>query len=591
MASPRVPATIAALLMVSMMTLPHAQSVGTRRPRPGDRPAGNPASTRSVVMARHGMIATSQPLASAAGLKVLEEGGNAIDAAIAAASVLAVVEPTMTGVGGDLFALVYDAKTKRLSGLNASGRSAYAATPERLASRGLTSMPNAGVHSITVPGTVDGWATLAGAYGTLPLSRLLAPAIDYANHGYAVSEIISGQWEASASKLRTDPAAARTFLPGGSAPRPGDIFSNPNLALTLQQIADHGRDAFYKGPIAAAIVADLKKRGGLLEVRDFAEHASDWVDPITTSYRGYDVYEMPPNTQGFVVLEMLNILEGYDIKSLGHNSAEYLHLLIEAKRIAFADRAAFLGDPEYVPQSVLKTLTSKAYAAGRRAEIDPARAAPSYAPARLAVSDARPPAAAATTTAKLFEDLTGRDRGDTIYMTVADGHGNIVSLIQSLFSDFGSGIVAGDTGIVLHNRGSLFTLAPGHPNQLAPHKRPLHTLIPAFVMKDGKPLLSFGVMGGDHQAQGQAQVLVNLIDFGMNVQEAGEAARINHGGGGISVESAVSESARSGLVRRGHAVSPGFGAFGGFQGILIDPQTGVYLGGSDPRKDGLAIGY
>ena len=536
-------------------------------------------------MGRHGMIATSQPLASAAGLQVLQDGGNAIDAAVAAAAVLAVVEPTMTGIGGDLFAIVYDGKTKTLRGLNASGRSAYAATPEAFAARRLADIPASGVHSVTVPGVVDGWDALLSAYGTVPLSRLLAPAIDYAANGYAVSEIISGQWVASTRKLAADPAAARTFLPRGRAPRPGEIFANPNLAATLRQIASDGRDAFYKGPIAAAIAADMKTRGGLLDERDFREHKSDWVQPISTNYRGYDVYEMPPNTQGFVPLEMLNILEGFDLKSLGHNSAEYLHLLVEAKRIAFADRAAYLADPDFVPPAVLTTLISKEYAAARRKAIDRARAATGYAPGP--VNGVAP----ATNDPEDKANLTGRDRGDTIYMTVADGNGNVVSLIQSLFSEFGSGIVAGDTGIALHNRGALFTLEPGHPDRIAPHKRPVHTLIPAFVMKDNKPWLSFGVMGGDHQAQGHTQVLVNLIDFGMNIQEAGEAARVHHGANGLVVESAVSQAARDGLTRRGHRVTAAIGAFGGFQGILIDPQSGVLMGGSDPRKDGLAIGY
>jgi gamma-glutamyltranspeptidase/glutathione hydrolase len=479
-------------------------------------------------MGRRGLIATSQPLASAAGLKVLQDGGNAVDAAVAAAAVLAVVEPTMTGIGGDLFAIVYDARTKTLRGLNASGRSGYASTPEGFAERGLPAVPGSGVHSVTVPGVVDGWTTLLSAYGTLPLSKLLAPAIDYAKSGYAVPEIISGAWQATEGKLSADPAAARTFLPGGHAPKPGQIFANPNLAATLQQIATGGRDEFYKGRLAAAIVADLKRRQSFLDARDFAEHKSDWVEPISTNYRGYDVYEMPPNTQGFLVLEMLNILEGFDIKSLAHNSAEYLHLLVEAKRIAFADRAASLADPEFVPPALLKTLISKEYAATRRKEIDPSQAAQTYAPAVLARSGARLSTPPRNLEAKPWsepeENLTGQDRGDTIYMTVADGQGNFVSLIQSLYSDFGSGIVAGETGIVLHNRGALFTLRPGHPNQIGPHKRPLHTLIPAFVMKDGKPWLSFGVMGGDHQAQGHTQVLVNLIDFAMNIQEAGEAA-------------------------------------------------------------------
>ena len=588
------PSALVVLAALLLMNASHAQTP-TGRFLPGDRHAPNPRSTRSVVMGRHGMIATSQPLASAAGLKVLQEGGNAIDAAITAAAVLAVVEPTMNGVGGDLFAIVYDANTKKLRALNASGRSGYAATAEAFVTRRLARVPNAGVYSITVPGAVDGWSTLLTAHGTIPLSRALAPAIDYAKNGYAVSEIISHQWQATERKLAADPAAAATFLPGGRAPHPGEVFANPHLAATLQQIATGGRDAFYKGPIAAAIVADLKKRDGLLDARDFAEHRADWIEPISTNYRGYDVYELPPNTQGFAALEMLNILEGFNLKSLGHNSAAYLHLLIEAKRIAFADRAAYLADPDFVPPAVLKTLISKEYATARRKEIDPAQAAEEYKPGAMkgagsgggqAHREASPGGRN-----EVDQNLTGRDRGDTIYMTVADGKGNVVSLIQSLFSDFGSGLVAGDTGIVLHNRGALFNLTPGHPDQIAPHKRPFHTLVPAFVMKDGKPWLSFGVMGGDHQVQGHVRVLANLIDFGMNMQEAGEAARVNHGGGGILVESAVPAAARAGLAQRGHEVNESIGAYGGYQGILIDPRTGVLMGGSDPRKDGLAIGY
>lgn len=574
------PASFVSLALASLVTMSNAQEL------PGDRPAPNPHATRSVVMARNGMIATSQPLASAAGLRVLQEGGNAIDAAITAAAVLAVVEPTMNGIGGDLFAIVHDAKSNALRALNASGRSAYAATPDAFAARKLERVPNAGVYSVSVPGVVDGWATLLAAYGTIPLARALAPAIEYASNGYAVSDIIGHQWMAAEPKLAADPAAASTFLPGGRAPRPGEIFANPRLARTLQRIATDGRDAFYQGAIAAAIVADMKQRDGLLDARDFAEHRSDWIVPISTNYRGYEVYELPPNTQGFVPLEMLNILEGFDVKSLGANSAEYLHLLVEAKRIAFADRAAYLADPDFVPPSVLRTLVSKEYAAARRKEIDLAHAEARYKPGTI---EGHTPTAGDDD-----DNLTGRDLGDTIYLTCADGKGNVISLIQSLFSDFGSGIVAGDTGIVLHNRGSLFNLRPGHPDRIAPHKRPMHTLVPAFVMKDKKPWLSFGVMGGDHQAQGHVQVLVNLIDFGMNVQEAGEAARVTHGSDqgktGIQLESGIGAAVREALARRGHVILPG-GGFGGFQGILIDPKTGVLMGGSDPRKDGLAIGY
>jgi gamma-glutamyltranspeptidase / glutathione hydrolase len=581
----RQPSAIALGLAAAVLafTSPSAQTPDTH-PLPGDRPAANTHSTRSVVYGRNGMIATSQPLASVAGLKVLQDGGNAIDAAVAAAAVLAVVEPSMTGIGGDLFAIVYDAKSKTLKALNASGRSAYSATPEVFAARNLTRIPNNGVLSVTVPGVVEGWSELLSKYGSISMAKAVAPAIEYAKNGYAVSEIISGQWKASEKKLAADPVTAATFLPAGHAPRPGEIFSNPNLAATLQKIASGGRDAFYKGPIARAIVADMRKRDGLLEERDFTEHKADWIEPISTSYRGYDVYELPPNTQGPTVLEMLNILEGFDVKSMGYNSPAYLHALVEAKRIAFADRAAYIGDPAAVPSTVLKTLISKDYAATRRKDIDPDKAAESYKAG--AIGGARPSAQD-----ERDENFTGQDRGDTIYMTVADGKGNFVSLIQSLFSDFGSGIVAGDTGIILHNRGSLFNLTPGHPDQIAPHKRPLHTLIPAFIMKDGKPYVSFGVMGGDHQAQGHTQVVVNLVDFGMNIQEAGEAARVNHGNNGLQVESGVPEATRKALLDRGHKVTVSVGSYGGFQGIMFDPRTGVLMGGSDPRKDGLAIGY
>ena len=576
------------LVAVVLVASTSAQSPTSTRSRPGDRPAANPYATRSAVFGRNGMIATSQPLASAAGLKVLQDGGNAIDAAVTAAAVLAVVEPSMTGIGGDLFAIVYDAKTKILHALNASGRSPYAATPAEYARRGQTRMPGTGVLTVTVPGVVEGWSELLSKYGTLPMAKVVAPAIEYAKNGYAVSEIISGQWKASEKKLAADPVTAATFLPNGHPLQPGEIFSNPHLAATLQQIAVGGRDAFYKGPIARAIIADMKRRDGLLDERDLADHKADWVDPISTTYRGYDVYEMPPNTQGFVVLEMLNILEGFDVKAMGHNSPEALHALVEAKRIAFADRAAYLGDPGSVPPAVLKTLISKDYAALRRKEINGDRAAESY------KAGAMPGVTPSAAIAEALQNFTGLDRGDTIYMTAADGKGNFVSLIQSLFSDFGSGIVSGDTGIVLHNRGSGFNLTAGSPDQIAPHKRPLHTLIPAFVMKDGMPWLSFGVMGGDHQAQGHTQVLLNAIDFGMNVQEAGEAARVTHGNNGLLVESNVPEPVRAALIQRGHKVTsnanPG-GGFGGFQGIMLDPRTGVLMGGSDVRKDGLAIGY
>ena len=562
---------IAAAGAMLVVTVPYAQV-------PGDRPAGNPRGTRSVVVARNGLIATSQALASAAGLKVLQDGGNAIDAAIAAAGVLAVVEPTMNGIGGDLFAIVYDAKTKKLHALDASGRSAHTATPEEFAKRGLTQMPGGGVLSVDVPGVVEGWSQLLQRFGSIPLSKALQPAIRYARDGFPVQEILAEDWNDSTKKLSQDAAAAATFLPGGRAPRMGEIFQNPRLAKTLELIAQGGRDAFYKGPIARAIIADMRARNGLLDERDFTTHTADWVETISTNYRGYDVHEMPPSTQGFVALEMLNILEGVDIKGMGHNSADYLHHVTEAKKIAFADRAAYLADRSAMANDALKTLLSKDYAAKRRKEIDPQKTG-SYKATGLG----------GTSTAQV--DFSGADYGDTIYMTAADGQGNVISLIQSLFASFGSGIVAGETGIALHNRGSGFTLQAGHPNQIGPHKRPLHTLVPAMILSGGKPWVSFGVMGGDNQAQAHAQVVMNLVDFGMHIQDAGEAARIRHGGGELSVESGIGPEVRKALEGRGHTLRDGRGAMGGFQGILIDPRTGVLMGGSDPRKDGLAIGW
>ena len=553
-------------------------TVGSHAQVPGDRPAPNPRATRSVVLARNGIIATSQPLASAAGLAVLQQGGNAIDAAVTAAAVLSVVEPTMNGIGGDLFALVYDPKTKTVRALNASGRAPAAATVEEFKRRNLQSVPYRGELSVSVPGVVDGWHELLSKHGTITLERALQPAIRYARDGYAVSEIIAHQWRDQESTLARDPAAAGTFLVDGKSPRTGDVFKNPKLAASLEQIAKGGRDAFYRGAIAKAIADDMQRRKGLLTAADLAAHKSDWTEPIATNYRGYDVLEFGPNTQGVVALEMLNILEGFDLKALGHNSAAYLHLLVEAKKIAFADRDAWLADPATTPPDALKKMLSKQYAAERRKEIDRERAARDYKP--LSIGGSSP---------------AGEDRpvahGDTIYLTAADKDGNVVSLIQSIYEAFGAGIVAGDTGITLHNRGSLFSLRDGHPNLLAPGKRPFHTLVPAMVMKDGRPWLSFGVMGGDMQPQGHVQVLLNLIEFGMNVQEAGEAPRFRHSAQNLMIESAISPEARFGLDARGHRLTSAVGSFGGFQGILFDHRTGVMMGGSDPRKDGLAIGW
>jgi gamma-glutamyltranspeptidase/glutathione hydrolase len=551
----------------------------------GDRPAGNARGTRSVVMARNGAIATSQPLATAAGLRVLQSGGNAIDAAVTAAAVLAVVEPTMNGAGGDLFAIVYSVKDKKVHGLNASGRAPAAATLDEFKKRGVQRIPLRGELSVSVPGVVDGWSELLAKHGTRTLAQALEPAIKYARDGYAVSEIIADQWKSVESMLARDPKAAAVFLPGGKAPAPGDVFRNPALAASLESIAKDGRDAFYKGAIAKAIAEtmqrkdDMQRTKGLLTAKDLADHHADWVEPLSTTYRGYQVLELPPNTQGVAALEMLNIMEGYDLKALGHNSAAYLHTMVEAKRIAFADRGAWLGDASSTPEKAIERMLAKDYAAERRKEIHPDKAAVDY---KALAIDGR-------TTPGNGDDPIGR--GDTIYLTAADAEGNVISLIQSLYETFGSGIVAGDTGIVLHNRANLFSLVAGHPNQIAPGKRPFHTLIPAMVLKDGAPWVSFGVMGGDMQAQGHAQVLANLIDFGMNIQEAGEAPRFRHSGTGLALESAFSATARSGLTARGHRLIESTGVWGGFQGIMIDPKTRVLMAGSDPRKDGMAAGW
>jgi gamma-glutamyltranspeptidase/glutathione hydrolase len=543
---------------------------------PGDRPTRNPRATRSVVMGRRGLIATSQPLASADGLQVLAEGGNAIDAAVTAAATLSVVEPTMTGIGGDLFAIVRDGRTGGIHGLNASGRSPAAATLDAL---GDGPMPNHGIRSVSVPGAVDGWHELLRRHGTITLARALAPAIEHAREGFAVTEIVARQWRAAETRLAADPATARTFLADGRAPVTGTVFRNPQLAATLEQISEGGRDAFYRGPTAQAIASDARARGGWLTADDLAAHRSDWIEPLRTTFRGHEVLELPPNTQGLAALEVLNLLERDDLADRGHNTAAYLHTVIEAIRIAFADRDAHIADPAAVAPEIVEHLVSKGYAAARRDEIDPRRAATRYDAWRA--RDRTVPAP------------TRQGAGDTVYLTAADRDGHVVSLIQSLFEAFGAGIVAGDTGVALQNRAALFSVDPGHPNALAPRKRPFHTLAPAMVLRDGRPWLSYGVMGGDMQIQGHVQVLLNLLLFGMNVQEAGEAARVRWNGDGVAAETGVPTETRDGLLARGHhllEVDAGSGGFGGFQGILIDHERGVLMGGSDPRKDGLAIG-
>jgi gamma-glutamyltranspeptidase / glutathione hydrolase len=530
-----------------------------------DRNAHSVRGTRSPVLGRNGMICTSQPLATAAGLRVLQQGGNAVDAAVTAAAVLTVVEPMMTGVGGDAFAIVYWNKTGELSGLNASGRSPYGMTLEYLRKKGYAHMPQTGVDAITVPGALDGWNSLLQRYGTLSLAQALAPAIEYAENGFAVSEIIANQWAEQESKLKSDSHAAATYLPGGRPPGHGTIAYNRNLASTYKKIAAGGTRVFYEGEVGAAIVSAIQAKGGVLSAKDLAAHKSEWVAPLRVNYKGYDFYELPPNGQGIAALEMLNILEGYDLRSWGHNSADYLHHLVEAKKLAFADRDRFVTDPEFVKAPVEKLL-SKEYAATRRALIKADTAAAEYPPGNA-------------------------EHSDTIYLTVVDRDHNAVSFINSLFSAFGSGIVAGETGICLQNRGSSFRMDDRSWNRIEPHKRPMHTIIPAMVLKDGKPYFSFGVMGGDNQPQGHVQVFLNLVEFGMTVQEAGEAARFRHTGGDLGLESEIGAGVRRQLSLRGHRVVTMVDAFGGYQGIVIDPRTGVLMGGSDPRKDGCALGW
>ncbi len=544
-----------------------------------DRPSGVVDKTRSSVIARHGMAATAHPLATLAAVRMMQEGGNAIDAAIAANAVLGVVEPMSCGVGGDLFAIVWDAKAKKLHGLNASGRAPYAATIAAIRSRGLAEIPVAGPLSWSVPGCVDGWDQLRVRFGSKAWPDLLAPAIAQAEDGFPVTQIMAGAWEGSRPELAAVPTSAACFLPGGKAPAEGDIFRNPGLARTLRAIASGGRDAFYQGPIAGAIVAYSQSVDGLFDRRDFEDHASTWVEPVSIRYRGFDIWELPPNGQGIAALQILNLLEPYDLRGMGRQSASALHLMIEAKKLAYEDRGRYYADPEFARVPVA-ALISKGYAAdrGRLINRDRANPRPTWGDPKMA---------------------------DTTYLTVVDPEGNAVSLIQSNFWEFGSDHVPGDLGFPLQNRGSLFALDPTHPNHLEPHKRPFQTIIPAFVTKDGHPWLSFGLMGGDMQAQGHAQVLVDLIDHGMDVQEAADAPRFCHfgsskptgyvavDGGTVALESGIGPETRRALEAMGHKVapSPGPGTFGGYQAIRIDRERGILLGGSDPRKDGCALGF
>jgi gamma-glutamyltranspeptidase/glutathione hydrolase len=541
-----------------------------------DRITGKTFATRSRVIAQNGMACTSQPLATQAALDILKSGGNAVDAAIAANAMLGLVEPTSNGIGGDLFAIVWDAKTQRLYGLNASGRSPYSLTLDYFKEKEYKRIPSHGPLPVSVPGCVDGWFELHGKFGKLPMKKILAPTIRYAREGFPVSDLISYYWQGSTDYLSRYEGFKETFTP---APKPGEIFKNPMLANTLEKIGKKGRNVFYKGEIARTIDSFMKRIGGFLSYRDMADHKSEWVEPVSSNYRGYDIWELPPNGQGIAALQILNILEGFDLKSMGFGSKEYIHHFLEAKKLAFEDRAKFYADPDFnnIP---VRQLISKDYAARRRELIQSDRAARRY--------DAGNP------------DL---EEGDTIYLTVADQYGNMVSLIQSNYRGMGCGLCPDGLGFGLQDRGELFTLEEGHFNTYAPHKRPFHTIIPAFITKDGKPYMSFGVMGGATQPQAHAQIVIHMIDFGMDVQEAGDAPRILHrgssqptgsrmtDGGIVSLEQGISYETIRELVKMGHRIQYNVGSFGGYQAIRFDGESKVYFGASESRKDGQAAGY
>lgn len=559
-------------LLASMAAVSHAY----------DRETGQPFASRSEVIATHGMAATSQPLATQVALDILKAGGSAVDAAIAANATLGLMEPTGCGIGGDLFAIVWDAEAGKLTGLNGSGRSPRALTLDHFRENGIRQVPESGPLSVSVPGAVDGWFALHERFGRLPIAEVLAPAIGYAKNGFPVSELIAHYWELNARYFMENaeyPGFRDTYMPGGKVPAKGDVFRNPRLATTYEKIAAAGRDAFYEGEIARKIDAYMTEHGGFLRYDDLARHVSEWIAPASTNYRGYEVYELPPNAQGIAALQMLNILEGYNLAAMGFGSAEYVHTFVETKKVVYEDRARWYADMDFFNAPVDR-LISKAYAEERRKLIAPDTAAKTYAAGDMVLEE-----------------------GDTIYLTVADADGNMVSLIQSNFSGMGSGMTPGDLGFMLQNRGALFSLDPRHPNVFEPGKRPFHTIIPAFVMKDGKPWMSFGVMGGSMQPQGHVQILVNMIDFGMNTQEAGDAARIRHtgssqptdevmtDGGTVYLESGYSEAVRERLRQKGHTVATEATNYGGYQAIRRDAEQGVYYGASESRKDGQAAGY
>jgi len=544
-----------------------------------DRLTDRSFTMRSPVVATHGMVASAHPLATQIGIDILKAGGNAVDAAIAVNAALGLMEPVSCGVGGDLFAIVWDAKTQKLHGLNGSGRASGSLTLEQLRARGVEKMPPFGGLPVTVPGTVDAWIELHKRFGKLPLPKLLEPAIRYAREGHPVPPVIAFYWQIGVRRYADFPEWQATYAPGGAAPQAGEIFHNPDLASTYEKIAKGGRDAFYKGEIARRIAVAVQKYGGAITEEDLAAHTSTWVEPASTSYRGYDVWELPPNTQGIAALQILNLLENFDLKAMGFGTLETLHLMVEAKKIVYEDRAKYYADPEFA-KTPLTALLSKTYAKQRLEHYDPRRA------------QRRIPAG----------DVDLRD-GDTTYLTVVDADRNAVSLIQSNYRGFGSGVVPEGCGFTLQDRGELFNLDPTHANAYGPGKRPFHTIVPAFVTRGGKPVFSFGVMGGDMQPQGHVQVLCNLIDFGMDVQEAGDAPRFHHegsseptgevmaDGGELHLESGFAPEVVRGLALKGHRITHSLGSYGGYQGIWIDHERGVLLAGSESRKDGCAIGY
>jgi gamma-glutamyltranspeptidase/glutathione hydrolase len=546
-----------------------------------DRITGQPFATRSEVIAQHAMAATSQPLATQVALDIMKQGGNAIDAAIAANATLGLMEPTGNGIGGDLFAIVWIQSDQKLHGLNASGRSPESLTIERLREElekaGRQSIPPTGPLPVSVPGCVDGWFELHRKFGKLPMPQVLAPAIRYAREGFPVSELIAYYWRRSEGLARF-PGFAETFLPGGRAPSKGDIFRNPLLADTLQQIADEGRDAFYQGAIAQRIDRFMKQHGGYLSLEDLKKHRSEWVEPVGLDYRGYRVWELPPNSQGLAALQILGMLERFPIANAGFGSTDHLHWFVEAKKLAFEDRARYYADPEFAKVPI-EGLVDRDYL-NERSRLIGNRSALRY--------DAGNPAL---------------KQGDTIYLTTADPDRNMVSLIQSNYRGFGSGMCPDQLGFCLQDRGELFDPTPGQANSYQPGKRPFHTIIPGFITKDGKPFLSFGVMGGATQPQGHAQIVLNMIDFGMNCQEAGDAPRVVHegsseptgermeDGGRVSLESGFAAQTIRDLMARGHSLGYDLGNFGGYQAIQYDAQRDIYLGASESRKDGQAAGY